>query len=257
MHNNLNRFQAFAIHLLISAAILGSFLTFVYLVWYPQPFFVIEGLENIIWVLIGVDIVLGPALTLIVYNTDKPELKRDLLIIVLIQIIGFGYGAQTMYTERPYFAVIYDSVYFNVLAASQIKNLLEVKDDLAPSFFSGPQYVSAKQPKSKEALKKILEEMKQGAPSIGENPKYFKPLKGRLNSKWEYSLNLEDLAYNEANRAIIDGFKQQYGEKVHQFRYFPISGKFTVRIIVIDKDAEEVIDSIDINPTKTNKSASK
>jgi hypothetical protein len=248
MHNNLNRFQAFAIHLLISATILGSFLTFIYWVWYPQPFFVVEGIENIIWVLIGVDLVLGPALTLIVYNTEKPGLKRDLLIIVLIQVIGFSYGAHTMYTERPYFAVIYDSTSFEVLEASVIKDLSETPEELMPSFFSRPKFVFAKKPKSREELEKILEAMKKGAPAIGQNPKYFKPLKGNLSSKWEFSLDLDSLEKNAGNQKAVENFKAKYGDRVHQLRYFPIVGKFTARILVIDPDLEAVIDYIDINP---------
>ena len=100
MHTELSRFQAFAIHLLISSFILGSFLTFVFLVWYPQPFFVVEGLMQIVWVLVGVDVVLGPALTLVVFKSGKPGLKRDLSIIAVIQIAGFIYGAHTFYIER-------------------------------------------------------------------------------------------------------------------------------------------------------------
>jgi hypothetical protein len=126
MHTNLSRFQAFAIHLLISSFILASFLSFVFLVWYPQPFFVVEGLVQIVWVLIGVDVVLGPALTLVVFKTGKPGLKRDLSIIAAIQIAGFIYGAHTFYIERPSFAVIYDSDYFDVIPASDMKNITKI-----------------------------------------------------------------------------------------------------------------------------------
>ena len=126
MHLNLSRFQAFAIHLLISSAVLGSFLAFVFLVWYPHPFFILEGLVQIVWVLVGVDIVLGPALTLVVFKTGKPGLKRDLSIIAAIQIFGFIYGAHTFYIERPAFAVFYDSDHFEVIPASDMEDLAKL-----------------------------------------------------------------------------------------------------------------------------------
>ena len=123
MHTNLSRFQAFTIHLLISSAILGAFLCIVFFVWYPQPFFAVEGLVQIVWVLVGVDIVLGPTLTLIVFKSGKPGLKWDMSIIAGIQIMGFIYGAHTFYVERPAFAVIYDTDYFDVIPASDMKDL--------------------------------------------------------------------------------------------------------------------------------------
>jgi hypothetical protein len=248
MHVNLSRFQAFAIHLLISSAVLGSFLAFVFLVWYPHPFFILEGLVQIVWVLVGVDIVLGPALTLVVFKTGKPGLKRDLSIIAAIQIFGFIYGAHTFYIERPAFAVFYDSDFFEVIPASEMKDLAKLDPALGHSKLGGPSIVFVEAPTSINALKKILEEMKKGAPPIHLRPEFYKPLKGNINKKFRLSKDLDKLQAIPENETAIAQFKSEYGERVKEFAFFPIAGKVTSRLLVIDRKSEMVVDTIGINP---------
>jgi hypothetical protein len=252
VHLNLSRFQAFAIHLLISSAVLGSFLAFVFLVWYPHPVFILEGLVQIVWVLVGVDIVLGPALTLVVFKTGKPGLKRDLSIIAAIQIAGFIYGAHTFYVERPAFAVFYDSDKFEVIPASDMKDLGKLDPVLGHSKLGGPSIVFVDAPTEISELKKILEEMKKGAPPIHLRPEFYKPLKGNINKKFSLSRDLDKLQAVPANETAIALFKSEYGERVNEFVYFPISGKVTARLLVIDRKSEMVVDTIGINPLSIN-----
>ena len=252
MHTELSRFQAFAIHLLLSSAILGSFLTFVLLVWYPHPFFILEGLAEIVWVLVGVDVVLGPALTLVVFKTGKPGLKRDLSIIAAIQIAGFFYGAQTFYSERPAFAIFFDSDYFEVIPASTMKDISKLDPSLNHSNLGGPTFVFVDAPKGTEDLEKILEDMKSGGPAIHLRPEYYRPLKGHINRKFKLSLDLDKLQKVPANEAAISQFKAEYGDQKNNFAYFRITGSLTSRLLVIDRKSEMVVDSIDINPIAAN-----
>lgn len=252
MHLNLSRFQAFAIHLLISSAVLGSFLAFVFLVWYPHPFFILEGLVQIVWVLVGVDIVLGPTLTLVVFKTGKPGLKRDLSIIAAIQIFGFIYGAHTFYVERPAFAVIYDFDYFEVIPASEMKDLGKLDPALGHSNLGGPTIVYVEPPTGIDSLKNILEEMKKGAPPIHLRPEFYKPLKGYINKRFWSSRDLDKLQTTPENETVISQFKSEYGERVKDFAYIPISGNRTSRLLVIDRKSETVVDTIGINPAAIN-----
>ena len=52
-----------------------------------------------------IDIVAGPLLTLIVYNRAKPELKRDVSVVGLLQLAFLGYGLHTAWVSRPIFLV--------------------------------------------------------------------------------------------------------------------------------------------------------
>lgn len=248
MHSSLTRFQAFAAHLLISSLILGVFLALTLFVWYPQPFLTTEGLLPIIQLLIAVDIVLGPSLTLLIFKAGKPGLKRDLTIIFAIQIAGFAYGANTIYTERPYFALFSDSDYFDVIPASSVTGLSNLPPELADSAGFSPLFVYVTPPKDIETLRVILEEMKAGKPEIKSRPEYYHPLKGHIHKSFELSKDLDTLQKVPANMAEIEQFKKQYRGNIDDFAFFTISGKATSRLLVINRETENIVDYININP---------
>ena len=50
-------------------------------VWYPQPYFAAMGGATLILLLIGVDVVIGPLITLIVFDPKKKSLRFDLAVI--------------------------------------------------------------------------------------------------------------------------------------------------------------------------------
>jgi len=52
-----------------------------------------------------VDVCLGPLLTLAVFDPKKKELKRDLSIILLIQLSALFYGIYTVSVARPAYIV--------------------------------------------------------------------------------------------------------------------------------------------------------
>ena len=65
-------------------------------------------------IVIGVNLVLGPLLTLIVYDITKPRkvLYRDLLVIALIQLSCLTVGVYIVFHERPIAAIYaYDKFY--------------------------------------------------------------------------------------------------------------------------------------------------
>ena len=70
-----DKLKAAGIHLALSALVIAIIFGIIFLLWYPAPWFKVTGTNEIIWVLIGVDLVLGPALTLLVYKKGKKRSK--------------------------------------------------------------------------------------------------------------------------------------------------------------------------------------
>ena len=102
----MSRYQAFSYHFLISLAI---FFVLAYLVlyhWYPDIFFSIDGGWEGMRIIIGVDLILGPVLTLIVFRAGKPGLKFDLAAIGTLQAVCLTVGTCIVYSERPIFSFI-------------------------------------------------------------------------------------------------------------------------------------------------------
>lgn len=99
----MSRWRAFAIHLLISVLIAGSVAAVLFLVWYPPKLLGFAGAEGLLLLMAGIDIVVGPLLTLIVFKAGKKSLKFDLSVIALAQAAFLAYGVWTSWVSRPVF----------------------------------------------------------------------------------------------------------------------------------------------------------
>ena len=104
---SLNRWQAFLSHFGISLIIFIALLLTIVFVWYPGAFIHLGGWQGI-QIVAAVDLVLGPVLTLLVFNPTKKSLKFDLSIIVAIQLSCLGYGVWTIEQQRPLTQAILD-----------------------------------------------------------------------------------------------------------------------------------------------------
>lgn len=99
------RWQAAGLHASLSAAIGALALMLMLFVWYPGEYFRIAGGSALIVILVGVDIVLGPLLTLVVFNPMKRLLKLDLALIATVQLAALCYGTWVMFEARPAYLV--------------------------------------------------------------------------------------------------------------------------------------------------------
>lgn len=114
------RWGAFFSHLLISLGILIVLALFIALVMFPGALFTLAGGVEGLIIIAGVDMVLGPVLTLIIYNRSKPlrELLRDLSVIATIQIAALAAGMYLVHSTRPA-AVSYAFDMFHTTKASE------------------------------------------------------------------------------------------------------------------------------------------
>jgi hypothetical protein len=97
------RKHAFLIHLAVSSLVLAAFAAWVLTALYPSPLLQLQGGTNILTMVVFVDLVLGPALTLIVYKPGKKTLLFDMAVIVAIQVVALGYGMFAIHSQRPLF----------------------------------------------------------------------------------------------------------------------------------------------------------
>src|SRR5947209_6892165 len=98
-----NRFKASGMHLAWSAGAATLAALLVFAVWYPWPYRQMSGGQQLFLLVVSVDLILGPLLTLTVFNPRKPRkvLLRDLVIIVAFQLSALMYGLHTVYVARP------------------------------------------------------------------------------------------------------------------------------------------------------------
>ena len=95
------RLKAFFLHLSLSAVIALLALLLVFGLWYPAPLHTAVGVTHIFLLLLLIDVVLGPLLTLLVYKAGKKTLVFDLAVIAVLQLSALGYGLWTVAEGRP------------------------------------------------------------------------------------------------------------------------------------------------------------
>ncbi|MBK7002455.1 MAG: pilus assembly protein [Rhodoferax sp.] len=98
-----DRIKACVVHLGLSLtlALLAALLVFG--LWYPYPYRELSGGRELFILLVSVDVILGPLMTLVVFTRTKPwrELLRDLTAIGLMQLAALGYGLWSVSEARP------------------------------------------------------------------------------------------------------------------------------------------------------------
>ena len=132
-----SRTRASAVHFVFSAILAAACAALVYLLWYPAPLGSMSGVSDLFVLVLAVDVVLGPLVTLVVFNTRKPraELVRDLALVVLVQLGALGFGMWTVFAGRPVHAVFeYDRI--RVVHANEIPE--EFMDRVPPGMDALP-----------------------------------------------------------------------------------------------------------------------
>ena len=248
------RIKMAAFHLLCSAIVVGLVMSVIYLIWYPYPYYVFHSTLSATKLVVVVDLVLGPLLTLIVFNTAKPlkELKRDLLIIVLVQVSALGWGIYITHSVRPLFAV-----YFN----GEIHSITEVSFDKSgfdpsvkvPTIFEQPQLVYI-EPFSKEDYKlTLLKQLKGEVLGIVLQTRYYRNINSvTKKAMLARSLSRDQLTKRADYKQKLMDFLKHKNISFDDVLFYPVTAGPYNAVAVLDKNTMDVIDTLDIYVKNTS-----
>lgn len=90
-------------HLVFSVVIAGLVALLIIGAWFPPPFVEISGGLSLFALITVVDVVCGPALTLLLLHPTKSRkaLWTDIVLISAIQLSALGFGVHTLSQARP------------------------------------------------------------------------------------------------------------------------------------------------------------
>lgn len=244
-----DKLKAFLIHLAISSAIIGIVFGLIFFYWYPSPYFQANGAWSVIRVLVMVDLVMGPLLTLVLYKKGKRGLVFDICMVALVQIAALIYGVQVIYGERPYYLVFaVDRV--EVVGKVEIDaNKLKYPElKIKPN--KGPILVFADFPEDKEERNKFLfEVVTEGKPDLERRPEYYHPYTSNADKIVQKGKSLSVLLTDDKDgKKKVDKFLLQYKGKQEDYLYLPMVGKNNDMALVIDKITGLPIDGIAVDP---------
>ncbi len=244
-----DKIKAFLIHLAISSAIIGIVFAVIFFFWYPRPYFQANGAWSVIRVLIMVDLVMGPLLTLVLFKKGKPGLVFDISMVAFVQIAALVYGVQVIFGERPYYLVFaVDRV--EVVGKVEV-DVNKIKyPDLKIKPNKGPILVFADFPEDKEERNKILfEVVTEGKPDLERRPEYYHPYISNADRVIQKGKSLSLLVGDNKDRKIkVDRFLKRYNGKLEDYLFLPMVGKNNDMALVIDKITGLPVDGIAVDP---------
>jgi hypothetical protein len=240
----MTRWKAFGIHLGISAVIGLAVVLVIALIWYPPPLLHATGSDRFLLVLIGVDVVIGPVLTLLVFKPGKPSLRFDLTVIALLQLTALGYGLWIAASSRPVFLVEATDRIVLVRANQIPAESLEAAKGSAYEKLSwtGPVLVGSRLPESVAERNRILFEVAEGAEDVERRPQYYVPYDDEAKALLQRARQLPPL-FTRAQHVMSEATKiaKASGESVDDLRFVPlVTGHNDVAVVLSRKTGRPV-----------------
>lgn len=247
----MSRWKASFTHLLICVVVAIAVLSIMLFAWFPPPFFSAQGGKDLFYLIISIDIVLGPLITLIIFKHGKKGLKFDLAVIALLQLSALAYGIYSISKARPVY-MVYSVDRFELINARDIApgNLKQAKFEEFKSLpFTGPQLIAAQLPSDSEEKNQLVFSVLEGGPDISALPKYYVPYN---NQKQNLINHLKPLSRikSSARQANIDVNEiiRLAGIKEDKLGYLPIDTTKQDLTAIVNRDSGEIVDIIAVDP---------
>ena len=245
------RFRAAAWHLALSAAVAAAIFLLSYLVLYPGALFGSAGGRNLFLLIAGVNVAIGPLLTLVVFVPGKKGLAFDLWTIAFLQAASLAYGAWVLLDSRPAY-IVFVKDRFELVRANEIGDA-----DLraaAPGPYStrpwtGPRTVGARIP-TDPAKQLELTMSALGGRDVQNFPQYYvayDEVRPQVLARAEPFARLRQL--NPASLAAVDRLAETLGRPEAQLRFLPMrAGRNVDLTVVLDAARGDILDIAALRP---------
>lgn len=238
------RWQASGLHLLISASIAAAVLALMLGVWYPRPLFEAEGGMGLVFILVGVDVVIGPLITLIIFKSGKPGLKFDLSVIAALQLSALLYGGYVVFEARPVFLVLVKGQ-FEVVAATELQRKW-LGEARRPEFrtlpVTGPVLVALDMPADETERQAIILSAISGGRDAQHFVKYYAPYAERAREMLSTAWSIERVRKREPMTAkVIDEYVAGSGRKETDVLYFPMRTRSQWIAVLVDAKNGDIV----------------
>jgi len=245
----MSRWKAAAIHSSISIVVALAVGILLLGVWYPPPYFHAAGADQLILLLVGVDLALGPLLTLIVFRSGKRGLAFDLATISLLQTAALIYGLSVVLQSRPIFLVgAVDR--FVLVSANEITD-----DDLAAGSedafrsrsWTGPRLVSAVLPTDPKERSDLIDMAFTGR-DIQNLPKYYRPYASVSQDLTAKAKPFASLLKKNTAKGIAEAWLRKSGRKEATVVYLPLQARKADLVMLLDAQSGEPLQALAIDP---------
>jgi hypothetical protein len=238
------RLRAAGIHLVLSAAVAAAAAALVFGLWFPWPYREVSGGSELFMLLVSVDGVLGPLITLAVFNRAKPraELARDLAVVVLLQLGALAYGLHTVHAARPVVLALEVDRFRVVPAVSVVESELpQAPPALRTLPLDGPRLIGTVQPTGQERADALFAAL-AGA-DLGMRPRYWAPWDdaARQQARKAARPATELAARGAAQAAALAEGAARAGRPLDALGVLPLLARTPGWSVLVDRASGEVV----------------
>jgi hypothetical protein len=244
------RLKATAAHAAISAVVVGAVGLLVFGLWYPSGYRELAGGGRLLLLIASVDIVLGPLLTLAVFDVRKPkaELLRDVGVIALLQAAALAYGLWTMAVARPVHEV-FEVDLFRVVMANEVHTGPLQQQGAVPSAdrlgtallpWTGPTTLGVMKPLGRDAAMETIMLGGQGV-HLASLAAYWVPYEAVRAQALARSKPIEQLKPRDrAEAQALEAAIQSAGRPREQLRWVPLVSSRASWVALLDAQGNVV-----------------
>lgn len=244
------RLKAAGIHLAISLAIAALAALLVFFVWYPYPYREISGGRELFLLVVVVDVIMGPLMTLAVFNQAKPRklLRLDLAVISLLQLAALVYGLWTVAVARPVH-LVFEIDRFRVVHVVDVEPSLlkQASPSLQQLPLMGPTLLSVREFKdAKESFDATMAAM-QGFP-LGARPDLWQSYEKAKPQITAAAKPLAELKKRFPARASDIENTLKSVPTTTPVGYIPLVSRSTFWTVLINTNTAEVLGFVPLDP---------
>ncbi len=235
-----SKFKAAGIHLAISSIIFLVLAYFIVFEWYPLPYFTADGGWQGIRMVALIDLVLGPFMTLIIFNPQKStrEIHFDLGTIACIQVGVLIWGIYTVYNERPVAIVHWDGEFYSMPAKAYSERNIAV-DELEQFGVEKPVLIHAYRPVEIEAIHEVLILSTEEQLAPFEQLQLYRTFKDNHHEIFQKQLDINEIIHhNDRMRLELETFLLQSSGNKDDFIYMPLNARYHNVVLIFSQTGE-------------------
>lgn len=234
------RVKATLSHFLISLIIFSLIVYILLFFWYPSPYFTAEGGWKGLKIVAAVDLVLGPLLTLIVFDIKKTKVKLigDLIVIGLLQLSALAWGINTIYNQRPIAIVYWDGEFMTVPAADLVSQNIN-PTELANYGLQFPVLIYAEKPRDLDGLKKMSKRITIDAVPPHHQIELYRGLQDYYDEIKPLQVDINEIiSYSSEMKADLMDILEKTNTVISDYDYFPLRSKYHTIILLFSHDGK-------------------
>ena len=245
------RSRAALVHLCISLCVAAAAATLVFALWYPYPYREVSGGRELFLIVTGVDVILGPLITLMIFNIAKPrrELMLDITLVCAIQLAALGYGLWTVAVARPVHLVFeFDRlrVVHGVDVPEQL--LARTPEGVDAEPWGGPTLLAVRPFRDAEEKMTATLQALQGV-QVAARPDFWQPWDQARQRVVSAAQPVDTLKTRmPAKAAVLDAALARAGRSAANTRYLPLVSRNLAWVAFVEPASGDVVGFAPVDP---------